>query len=198
MFEIENIVIRFLLGIFSREEINAFLRSPQNTATIIGCLIAIAGALLGTFLLLRGMSLTTDAISHTILLGIVVAFLVMVNLFGMEPDLASPWLLIGAAADELERDVECLGSVVPADDAPATVEVGRDADVIDSDTLDGVVDMVDEVADGRWRSVCLSCRPSRAGRSGDTRRARTAACRPASGWDRWWSSGRPARTGWPG
>lgn len=98
MFEIENIVIRFLLGIFSREEINAFLRSPQNTATIIGCLIAIAGALLGTFLLLRGMSLTTDAISHTILLGIVVAFLVMVNLFGMEPDLASPWLLIGAAA----------------------------------------------------------------------------------------------------
>ncbi len=98
MFEIENLLIRFLLGIFSREEINAFFRSPQNTATLIGCLIAVSGALLGTFLLLRRMSLTTDAISHTILLGIVVAFLVMVNLFGMEPDLSSPWLLIGAAA----------------------------------------------------------------------------------------------------
>jgi manganese/zinc/iron transport system permease protein len=43
------------------------------------------------------MALTTDAISHTILLGIVVAFLVMVSVLGMEPDLNSPWLLIGAA-----------------------------------------------------------------------------------------------------
>jgi manganese/zinc/iron transport system permease protein len=97
MFTIEQTVIQFLMNFFTREEINAFFRSPQNTATIIGCLIAISGALLGTFLLLRGMSLTTDAISHTILLGIVVAFLVMVNLFRLEPDLSSPWLLIGAA-----------------------------------------------------------------------------------------------------
>jgi manganese/zinc/iron transport system permease protein len=97
MFAIEQGLIQLLMNFFTREEINAFFRSPQNTATIIGCLIAISGALLGTFLLLRGMSLTTDAISHTILLGIIVAFLVMVNLLGLEPDLSSPWLLVGAA-----------------------------------------------------------------------------------------------------
>ena len=44
------------------------------------------------------MSLTSDAISHTVLLGIVVAFMVMSSLFGREPSLASVWLIIGAAA----------------------------------------------------------------------------------------------------
>lgn len=97
MFALESIIVEFLLMIFSREEINAFLRNPQNTATIIGTLIAISGALLGTFLLLRGMSLTSDAISHTVLLGIVVAFLIMTSVFKLEPDSSSPWLIIGAA-----------------------------------------------------------------------------------------------------
>ncbi len=98
MYGIETIFIDILLSLFSRDEINAFLRNPQHTATIIGTLIAISGALLGTFLLLRGMALTSDAISHTVLLGIVVAFMVMTSIFGQEPDLASPWLIIGAAA----------------------------------------------------------------------------------------------------
>jgi len=97
MFALEQMIIDILLNFFTREEINAFLRDPQHTATIIGTLIAIAGALLGTFLLLRGMSLTSDAISHTVLLGIVVAFLVMTNVFGQEPNLSSPWLIVGAA-----------------------------------------------------------------------------------------------------
>ena len=73
------------------------MRSPQNSATIIGCLIAVCGALLGAFLLLRGMSLTSDAISHTVLLGIVVAFLLMTEVFGVAGDTSSPWLIIGAA-----------------------------------------------------------------------------------------------------
>jgi manganese/zinc/iron transport system permease protein len=55
-----------------------------------------SGALLGSFLLLRRMSLTTDAISHTILLGIVATFLFMVFVLGVEPDLSSPLLIIGA------------------------------------------------------------------------------------------------------
>ena len=97
MFQLEQLFINFLLNFIGRETLNAFLRDPQNTATIIGSLIAISGALLGTFLLLRGMSLTSDAISHTVLLGIVVAFLVMTGLLNQEPDLASPWLIIGAA-----------------------------------------------------------------------------------------------------
>jgi len=98
MYAIENLVVQILLTFFSREEINLFFRDPQNTATIIGCLIAISGALLGTFLLLRGMALTSDAISHTVLLGIVVAFMVMTGVFGLEPDTSSPWLIIGATA----------------------------------------------------------------------------------------------------
>ncbi|QPC84157.1 metal ABC transporter permease [Phototrophicus methaneseepsis] len=94
---VETLIIQFLMNFFTREEINTFLRDPQHTATIIGCMIAISGALLGTFLLLRGMSLTSDAISHTVLLGIVVAFIVMSSIFGLEPDTSSPWLIIGAA-----------------------------------------------------------------------------------------------------
>ncbi|MBK8899729.1 MAG: metal ABC transporter permease [Anaerolineaceae bacterium] len=97
MYQIEELLIPFLLNFFDQTVINAFLRNPQNTATIIGGLIAVSGALLGTFLLLRGMSLTSDAISHTVLLGIVVAFLVLTSWFQQEPDLSSPWLIIGAA-----------------------------------------------------------------------------------------------------
>lgn len=97
MMGLERIFVEFLLMIFAREDINAFLRDPQNTATIIGTMIAISGALLGTFLLLRGMSLTSDAISHTVLLGIIVAFMVMTSVFKLEPDTSSPWLIIGAA-----------------------------------------------------------------------------------------------------
>lgn len=98
MFQIEQFLIQILLNFFSRDQINLFLRDPQHTAIIVGALIAVSGALLGTFLLLRGMSLTSDAISHTVLLGIVVAFIVMTSLLGMEPDLSSGWLIIGAAA----------------------------------------------------------------------------------------------------
>ena len=97
MMPLERALIDLLLNFFGREELNAFLRSPQNTATIVGCLIAISGALLGSFLLLRGMALTSDAISHTVLLGIVVAFLLMTDVFGLEGDTSSPWLIIGAS-----------------------------------------------------------------------------------------------------
>jgi manganese/zinc/iron transport system permease protein len=98
MFALEQLIVQLLLRFTSVEALNTFLRDPRSTAVLIGGLIALCGALLGTFLLLRGKSLTTDAISHTILLGIVVAFLVMLSIPGMEPDLDSPWLLVGAAA----------------------------------------------------------------------------------------------------
>lgn len=92
-----RVFVDLALQFVSLEQFNAFLGDPRAVATIVGALVAISGALLGTFLFLRQMSLTTDAISHTILLGIVVAFLVMVLVFGLEPDLSSPWLIIGAA-----------------------------------------------------------------------------------------------------
>ena len=97
MMLLERGLIEFLLNFLTREELNAFLRSPQNTATLVGGLIAVCGALLGAFLLLRGMALTSDAISHTVLLGIVVAFLLMTETFGLEGDTSSPWLILGAS-----------------------------------------------------------------------------------------------------
>ncbi len=97
MYTLEQLLIDLLLKLFSYDQLNLFFGDTRTVATLLGALIAISGALLGTFLLLRGMSLTSDAISHTVLLGIVVAFLVMVLIFGLEPDLSSPLLIIGAA-----------------------------------------------------------------------------------------------------
>ena len=97
MYEIEKILVRIVLAFTEVESVNAFFGSAQNTAVLVGTLIALAGGSLGCFLLLRGMSLSSDAISHTVLMGIVVAFMLMAAL-GMVPDISSPFLLIGAAA----------------------------------------------------------------------------------------------------
>lgn len=97
MYAVEEFIVRLLLNFTSVEALNAVFSDPRSVAIVVGGLVSIAGAILGTFLLLRQMSLTSDAISHTVLLGIVVAFLVMVAVFGLEPDLSSPWLIIGAA-----------------------------------------------------------------------------------------------------
>lgn len=95
---IERIVIDLLLQLTSVDELNTFLGNPRHAAIIVGALVSISGALLGVFLLLRRMSLTTDAISHTVLLGIVIAFMVMTGVSSAEPDLSSPWLILGATA----------------------------------------------------------------------------------------------------
>lgn len=94
---LERLLIDGLLHITSADQINTVLSNPAMVAILVGGLVAISTAVLGVFLLLRGMSLTADAISHTVLLGIVVAFLVMVYGFSQEPDLSSPWLIVGAA-----------------------------------------------------------------------------------------------------
>ena len=148
MFAIEQALIEFLLLFTTREEINGFLRNPQHTAVILGVLIAVCGALLGTFLLLRGLALTSDAISHTVLLGIVVAFLVMTSGLGMDVDLSSPWLILGAAAagvltvvlteaihrSGLVKQDAALGLAFPLLFAIAVILVSRYADNIHLDT----------------------------------------------------------------
>ena len=53
--------------------------------------VALPCSLLGCFLLLRRMALVGDAISHSVLPGIVIAYLIV-------KDLSSPWLLFGAGA----------------------------------------------------------------------------------------------------
>ena len=57
----------------------------------IAVTVAVACALPGVFLVLRRTALLSDAISHTVLLGIVAAFFLV-------QDITSPFLVIGAAA----------------------------------------------------------------------------------------------------
>lgn len=57
---------------------------------LIAVIVAVACALPGVFLVLRRMALLSDAISHTVLLGIVLGFFVL-------QDLESPWLILAAA-----------------------------------------------------------------------------------------------------
>jgi len=56
---------------------------------LIAVVTALATSLIGVFLVLRKLSMLTDAISHTILLGIVIAYYFV-------GDLNSPYLLVGA------------------------------------------------------------------------------------------------------
>ena len=60
----------------------------DDLATIV--IVGSARTAIGVFLVLRRMALISDAISHVLLLGIVLAFFVA-------RDLTSPLLLIGAA-----------------------------------------------------------------------------------------------------
>ena len=53
------------------------------------CVVAASCSLMGSLLLQRESLMVADAISHTILLGIVVAYYFV-------GDLSSPWLIVGA------------------------------------------------------------------------------------------------------
>lgn len=64
--------------------------SPQLEIQLIAMIVAVTCALPGAFLVLRKMSMMSDSITHTILLGIVLAFF-------MTHDLSSPLLILGAA-----------------------------------------------------------------------------------------------------
>ena len=63
---------------------------PQIEIQIIAIIVAVACSLPGVFLVLRKMAMMSDAITHTILLGIVIAFFITNSL-------TSPLLIIGAA-----------------------------------------------------------------------------------------------------
>lgn len=63
----------------------------QLEIQLIAVIVAIACSLPGVFLVLRKMAMMSDAITHTILLGIVLAFFLV-------HDLNSPLLIIGATA----------------------------------------------------------------------------------------------------
>ncbi len=94
---LERLLVEFLLNFTTAEALNAFFGDPRAVALLIGVLVAIATALCGVFLVLRKMAMTADAISHSVLFGIVAAFLIMLGL-GQVPDLSTPFLLLGATA----------------------------------------------------------------------------------------------------
>lgn len=87
---IEQALIDLLLLVFSADDINRFMQDTRAIAVTVGALVAASGGLLGVFLMLRRMAMTTDAISHTVLLGIVIGFFIV-------GDINSPWLIAGAA-----------------------------------------------------------------------------------------------------
>jgi manganese/zinc/iron transport system permease protein len=67
------------------------MTGAQIEIQLVAIVVAAACALPGVFLVLRRVALLSDAISHAILLGIVVAFFIV-------EDLASPFLIFAAAA----------------------------------------------------------------------------------------------------
>ena len=64
--------------------------TPELEIQLIAVIVAVASSLPGVFLVLRKMAMMTDAITHTILLGIVIVFF-------MTNSLTSPLLIVGAA-----------------------------------------------------------------------------------------------------
>lgn len=70
--------------------LQGWLLDPAIATVALGAVVGVAATLLGTFLVLRKNAMLTDAIGHSVLLGIVVGFLVV-------GDLHHPALTIGAA-----------------------------------------------------------------------------------------------------
>ena len=70
------------------------MTTPQIEIQLIAAVVAVACALPGCFLVLRRMAMLSDAISHAILPGIVLAFFITHNL-------SSPLLVLAAAATGL-------------------------------------------------------------------------------------------------
>jgi manganese/zinc/iron transport system permease protein len=70
--------------------LNTNLNNPDVVIVLVGALVGIASSLLGTFLVLRKSSLLADAISHSILLGIILVYLITQNH-------TSPFYTLGAA-----------------------------------------------------------------------------------------------------
>ncbi len=113
----------------------------QLEIQLIAAVAAAACALPGVFLVLRRMAMMSDAISHTVLLGIVLGFF-------LTRDLASPWLILGAALTGvltvslvellhrtgLVREDAAIGLVFPALFSLAVILISRHAGGVHLDT----------------------------------------------------------------
>ena len=107
----------------------------------IAVLVAVSCALVGVFLVLRRMALLSDAISHTVLLGIVLGFFATSSL-------TSPLLIVAATATgvltvalvealrrtRLVKEDAAIGLVFPALFSVAVILIARFADQVHLDT----------------------------------------------------------------
>ena len=117
------------------------MTAPQLEIQLIAAAAAAACALPGVFLVLRRMAMVSDAISHTVLLGIVLGFFLV-------RDLTSPLLVLGAAAvgvatvslielvkrTGLVREDTAIGLVFPLLFSLAVILIARFADQVHLDT----------------------------------------------------------------
>jgi len=117
------------------------MSQAQFEIQLIASLVAVACALLGVFLVLRRMAMMSDAISHTVLLGIVIAFFITKSI-------TSPLLLIGATLmglvtvslvelinrTRLVREDAAIGLVFPAIFSIAVILISRFAGDVHLDT----------------------------------------------------------------
>lgn len=115
--------------------------SPELEVQLIAVVVAAACAIPGVFLVLRRMAMLSDAISHTVLLGIVLGYFVT-------RDLASPALFLGAVAmgvltvslvelvnrTGLVREDAAIGLVFPVLFSIAVLLISRYADNVHLDT----------------------------------------------------------------
>jgi manganese/zinc/iron transport system permease protein len=127
---------------------------------LVAVIVAVACSLSGVFLVLRRLALMSDAISHTVLLGIVLAFFVT-------RDITSPLLILGAAAvgvatvglvellrrTELVRQDASIGLVFPALFSIAVILISRYAGDVHLDT-DAV--LLGEIAFAPFRRLELA------------------------------------------
>ncbi len=113
----------------------------QIEIQLIASIVAVACALPGVFLVLRRMAMMSDAISHTILLGIVIGFFIV-------RDLGSPLLILGATLTgvltvslvellnrtRLVREDAAIGLIFPVLFSIAVILITRYANDIHLDT----------------------------------------------------------------
>jgi manganese/zinc/iron transport system permease protein len=117
------------------------MNSAQVEIQLIASVVAVACALPGVFLVLRRMSMMADAISHTVLLGIVLVFFVT-------RDINSPLLILGATATgvltvslvellnrtRLVKEDAAIGLIFPALFSIAIILISRFAGDVHLDT----------------------------------------------------------------
>ena len=117
------------------------MTSAQIEIQVIASLVAIACAIPGTFLVLRKMALISDAISHSILPGLVIGFFIT-------HDLGSPLLIIMAALSgvitvvlvefiqktKLVKEDTAIGLVFPAMFSIGVILISKNANDIHLDT----------------------------------------------------------------